>query len=46
MNKLNREMGISFVVVTHDPDLAAALDRCLHLQDGQLVSNWHQGDHV
>ncbi|WP_444897145.1 lipoprotein-releasing ABC transporter ATP-binding protein LolD [Microbulbifer sp. SSSA005] len=46
MDRLNQEMGISFVIVTHDPDLAAALDRCLHLIDGRLTADWHQGDHV
>ncbi|GAA5444642.1 lipoprotein-releasing system ATP-binding protein LolD [Microbulbifer sp. NBRC 101763] len=46
MDQLNQDMGISFVIVTHDPDLAAALDRCLHLIDGELLSDWHQGDHV
>ncbi|WP_237064813.1 lipoprotein-releasing ABC transporter ATP-binding protein LolD [Microbulbifer guangxiensis] len=46
MDRLNRELGISFVIVTHDPDLAASLDRCLHLVDGRLQRDWHQGDHV
>ncbi|WP_250462572.1 lipoprotein-releasing ABC transporter ATP-binding protein LolD [Microbulbifer litoralis] len=46
MDRLNRDLGISFVIVTHDPDLAAALDRTLHLIDGKLESDWHQGDHV
>lgn len=46
MDRLNSETGISFVIVTHDPDLAAALDRCLHLVDGQLIEDWKPGDHV
>ncbi|MFC6635581.1 lipoprotein-releasing ABC transporter ATP-binding protein LolD [Microbulbifer taiwanensis] len=46
MDRLNSEMGISFVIVTHDPDLAAALDRTLHLIDGRLEANWHEGDRV
>lgn len=36
MQKLNREHGTTFIVVTHDPDLAARLDYTYHLQDGAL----------
>ncbi len=36
MQALNREFGISFIVVTHDERLAATMDRVLQLQNGQL----------
>ncbi|KRN19132.1 ABC transporter ATP-binding protein [Lacticaseibacillus camelliae] len=35
--KLNREHGITLILVTHDPDLAAKCDRQLQIRDGQLV---------
>lgn len=38
MQELNRERGTTFVVVTHDPDLAARMDCTYHLQDGVLSS--------
>jgi lipoprotein-releasing system ATP-binding protein len=37
MTDLNQQLGISFVVVTHDEVLADSLDRKLILEDGQLV---------
>ncbi len=35
---LQRECGITLVVVTHDDDLAAKCDRRIHLKDGEIVS--------
>lgn len=34
---LRREMGVTVVVATHDPDVAARADRILHIVDGLLT---------
>jgi putative ABC transport system ATP-binding protein len=36
---LNREHGITLVVVTHDEELAARCDRRIHIRDGVIVSD-------
>jgi lipoprotein-releasing system ATP-binding protein len=37
MLQLNQELNVSFIVVTHDADLAQKMDRTLHLVDGRLT---------
>ncbi|MCG9739197.1 lipoprotein-releasing ABC transporter ATP-binding protein LolD [Shewanella insulae] len=39
IRELGSQLGTAFVVVTHDPKLAARMDRQLKMQDGQL-SAW------
>ena len=34
--RLNRDHGITLVVVTHDPDIASHANRTLHFKDGRL----------
>ena len=35
--RLRRELGQTFVIVTHDEQFAAQTDRCIRLADGRVV---------
>lgn len=37
MLELNRDFGVSFLVVTHDAHLAGKMDTILHMEDGRLI---------
>jgi macrolide transport system ATP-binding/permease protein len=37
--QLNREQGVTIIVVTHEADIAAYADRVLTMRDGQVVSD-------
>jgi len=39
LRRLNREQGITLVLVTHDATVAAQADRVVRLRDGQLVAS-------
>lgn len=39
LQRLNREKGITLVMVTHEHDIAAYASRALHLKDGHLLSD-------
>ncbi len=42
ITRLNRERGLTVVVVTHDPDVAAYVDRVITFRDGSIVSDQHK----
>ncbi|HEX2094436.1 MAG TPA: ABC transporter ATP-binding protein [Longimicrobiaceae bacterium] len=39
LTELNRELGTTLVLVTHDPDLASRAGRTIRLADGRVVSD-------
>ena len=36
---LNREQGVTIIVVTHEPDIAEFADRVVTMRDGQIISD-------
>jgi len=46
LRELSKNLGLAVVMVTHNMDLARAMDRCLTLADGRLHPDrpFHQGD--
>ncbi|MBX5140361.1 ABC transporter ATP-binding protein [Rhizobium lentis] len=49
MTRLNREQGITIVMVTHEPDIAAYAERLLRFVDGKLeteLEHRRRADHV
>jgi macrolide transport system ATP-binding/permease protein len=39
ITRLNREQGITVILVTHDPDVGAYADRTISFRDGQVISD-------
>jgi macrolide transport system ATP-binding/permease protein len=39
LTRLNREQGVTIVVVTHEADIAAYADRVLTMRDGEVISD-------
>ncbi|MGC1676593.1 MAG: ABC transporter permease, partial [Candidatus Binataceae bacterium] len=44
ITRLNREQGITIILVTHDPDIGAFADRTISFRDGQVVSDTRKPD--
>ncbi len=42
LRALNRERGVTVIVVTHEPDIAAYTDRVITMRDGQIISDERQ----
>jgi len=44
LTQLNQEQGITIVMVTHEPDMAAYASRTVHFRDGLVVPEHHLQD--
>lgn len=43
LRSFNREKGISIIMVTHEPDMAAYATRTIHFRDGRIERSEHNG---
>jgi putative ABC transport system ATP-binding protein len=41
--RLNHEQGMTIILVTHEPDIAAHARRIIHMRDGLIAEDAHQG---
>jgi ABC-type lipoprotein export system ATPase subunit len=44
MSEINRELGTTIVIVTHDPDVAAFLPRTITIRDGRVGGEGRSGE--
>ncbi len=42
IRKLNREQGVTVILVTHEADIGAYADRLIVMRDGKIESDEHQ----
>jgi len=40
LQQLRTKLGLTIIMVTHDPTVAAYADRCLHIMDGKLAGQY------
>jgi putative ABC transport system ATP-binding protein len=43
LSRLNREQGLTIVMVTHEPDMAAYAKRIVHFKDGRIEADQQNG---
>jgi len=46
LDTLNREDGITIILVTHEPEIAAYASRELTMKDGQIVQDVRRAPHL
>ena len=44
IRRLNRESGLTVIIVTHEPEVATYTDRVITFRDGEIISDVRQGE--
>jgi putative ABC transport system ATP-binding protein len=42
-HEMHKVQGLTIVMVTHDPDIAAQCERVIHIRDGKILSDERNG---
>ncbi|MDY6964796.1 MAG: ABC transporter ATP-binding protein [Halobacteriota archaeon] len=46
MRRMNKEEGVTMIIVTHDPGVGKETDKTIHLRDGKILKQWKNSEDI